>query len=300
MSSSEINDNFINFYSKNDPIIDELVLIHIIEKCDSFFKAKLIEYNYNGIMNFQDATKKKKVISWNKILQFNKNIVAKVTDIDKNAKIVQLSVTYLHDDSLTILNTVKISNEKLFSQIQDKLMKYFNENKQLEHFIKSFSILNNDKDNIIYNYNYIWKNLIHFIDSQRENNKISIWKYFNDNIIFLKDWIEKSNFDDDFYKNFINFYNKKNKESNYKLITKVGLISLVGVTIIKEIINKILNDINFTHTFKYDSTPYYLLESNSEDTNDNDHFNFLEKLKIECVQYPNIFIKIDYCAKKKY
>ena len=51
---------FINYYSINHPKINELVLVQFTEKNDSFFKAKLIEYDYTGIMNYQDATKKKK------------------------------------------------------------------------------------------------------------------------------------------------------------------------------------------------------------------------------------------------
>jgi len=52
--------NTYQFYSTNKPQINELVLINLIEKKDSYFKVKLIEYDYEGILNFQDATKKKK------------------------------------------------------------------------------------------------------------------------------------------------------------------------------------------------------------------------------------------------
>ena len=49
-----------NYYSNSNPKIGELVLVQFTEKCDSFFKGYLLEYEYDGIMNFQDATKKKK------------------------------------------------------------------------------------------------------------------------------------------------------------------------------------------------------------------------------------------------
>ena len=52
----------LQYYFTNDPKINELVLVHFTEKCDAFFNVKLLEYPYMGIMNFQDATKKKKNI----------------------------------------------------------------------------------------------------------------------------------------------------------------------------------------------------------------------------------------------
>ena len=53
------------FYSTDKPEVNENVLVHFIEKKDAYFKAKLIEYStYDGILNFQDATKKKKIKSW--------------------------------------------------------------------------------------------------------------------------------------------------------------------------------------------------------------------------------------------
>ena len=79
----------INYYSSENPKLNELVLVHFIEKCDSFFRTKLLEYQYTGILNFQDATKKKKINSWNKIIILNKNMVAKIIDIDISLKIVQ-------------------------------------------------------------------------------------------------------------------------------------------------------------------------------------------------------------------
>jgi translation initiation factor 2 alpha subunit (eIF-2alpha) len=78
-------------YSNENPIVGELVLLQFTERTDSFFHAKLLEYNYRGMMSY-------KVYNWNKIIPMNKNMVARVEKVDPNAKIVQVSVAYLNDD----------------------------------------------------------------------------------------------------------------------------------------------------------------------------------------------------------
>jgi translation initiation factor 2 alpha subunit (eIF-2alpha) len=113
----------IQYYSTSNPNIDELVLVQFTEKCDAFFNLKLLEYPYEGIMNFQDATKRKKIYTWNKYVQLNKDMVAKIDYIDYNKKIVQVSLAYLEDMFDKKLNMM---------QIQNNLLMYFNENKNLE------------------------------------------------------------------------------------------------------------------------------------------------------------------------
>ena len=62
----------IQYYSETDPIIEELVLVKFIKRNDSFFDGELLEYKYKCMLNYQDATKKRKVSSWNKIIPLNK------------------------------------------------------------------------------------------------------------------------------------------------------------------------------------------------------------------------------------
>ena len=119
------------YYSDTDPIIDELVLVKFIKRNESFFDGELLEYNYKGVLNYQDATKKRKVSSWNKIISLNKNMVAKVIEINKISNIVNLSLLYLDDNDS--VNTTQ-------DEQQNKLMIYFNENQVLEKLIKSYCI----------------------------------------------------------------------------------------------------------------------------------------------------------------
>lgn len=270
------------YYSTDTPKLNELVLVHFIEINDSFFSAKLIEYSYNGIMTYQDATKKKKVISWNKFVQLNKNMVAKIIDINEKDKIVQLSLIYLDEDYNKNLNAM---------QIQIKLLDHFNENKYLEKFIKSLSILNN------YDYIYLWKSLAYDIDINRRiyneiNNKnISLWKYFNENI-------ENINISNDIKDAVISLYNKKNDIIFNKITSKIGLISINGINILKETLKNILKNIKYKYIFKYDASPYYIFQTLSEDTTINDHNEFIDILE-KYIKHHNllIYIKIDYIGK---
>ena len=125
----------MEYYSVSKPNEGELVLVHFTEINDNFIAAILMEYNgYKGMMKHQDATKKRKVLSWNKIIQLNKNIVARIEEVDIYSKIVQLSLNNLEESAKTNLT---------FNQIQDKLMLYFIENKMIESFINSLCIVNN-------------------------------------------------------------------------------------------------------------------------------------------------------------
>jgi translation initiation factor 2 alpha subunit (eIF-2alpha) len=272
----------IQYYSVNDPKVDELVLVHFIEKCDAFFNAKLIEYKYDAIMNFQDATKRKKILSWTKYVELNKDMVAKIDSIDKDKNLVQISLVYLED----------IYDKKLTpKQIQLKLLSYFIENKYMEKFVNSLCILNN------FDYNTIWKLLVYEIDNKRriynkENNtNLSLWNYFNDNIFNLE-------INNDIKDYVISLYNKKNTILSHKIQSRIGIISTDGINILINVLNDLFKDININFTFKYDTTPFYILESSSESSSIDDHNLIIDKLEniIKKNNY-NIYIKKDFIGK---
>jgi len=280
-----------NFYSTKNPTIGENVLVQFTNKNDSFFEAKLIEYPYHGIMNFLDATKKKKIYSWNKLVPLNKDMVARVDDIDEKSNFVQLSIAYLDE---------KYSKDDDTEKIREKYMIPFNENKSMTGFIKSLCIIHN------YDFHYIWKEFIHYIDILRrdyndENNlNISLWKYFNDNIHDLNEWIDNTSLKSDptIFEKINNLYNKRNEINSYKIISKIGIISLGGISYTQILFNNILTKINYNFNLKYDSTPYYIFETNSNDSSDDDHTLFINNLQhMVSTMEPKIFIKIDFIAK---
>jgi hypothetical protein len=258
------------YYSRNKPKIGEKVLVNFVKRNDkdSFFEAKILEYKLDGIMIFQDATKKRKIYSWNKIVPLNKNMVAQVDDID-NKNIVQLSIAYL-------IEKTEDTNES----VQENLLVKFNENKLMESFIISLT------KNYNFEYSYVWEMLIHKFDTQCEDE--SLWKYFNDNFDNLDDWI-----DDKKLLKVVKEQYEKIKVVNYKLVSRFGIISTNGINATKELFKNSLEKVNYKYTLKYQSTPYYLFETCSDDSNKENHEEFIKLLE----KNKNIFIKIDYIGK---
>ena len=227
--------------------------------------------------------KKKKVISWNKIITLNKNMVVKVEDIDINTKNIQVSMAYLYDNKLK-------SN---INKIQSELLIYFQENKLMTQFINTLCLVNN------YNYKYIWETLIYHIDKLRKinnnNDNKSIWNYFNENINDLNIWINDLNMDNNYIDSIIKLYNKKNEIIIQKITTKFGIVNSNNIEEIINIFNIILSDIKYKYTLKYETTPYYIFQSETIDSNINDHENFINNLKKNINN--NTFLKIDYIGK---
>jgi len=231
------------YYSNSNPTTNEVVLVQFTKMNDGFFDAVLLEYpNYTGIMNFKDATKKRRVYSWNKIVPLNKNMFAHAETIDTEMKTVSLSIAYLED----IENT----------DTQTKLIQYFKENRIMTSFIKSIANLNN------YNFNEIWTKLIYYIDMERieynkmEDENISIWKYFCDNMEEeLETWIEESDLSYlDLYNIIKDAYDKKTSVAPHKITSKIGIISPDGITHTKKFLEYILKKIKFDFELKYEST----------------------------------------------
>lgn len=283
---NNVNLNDINYYSVEDPEQDELVLATFTENNDVFF-GKLEQYQgYSCMMNYQDIVKKRKITSWTKYVPLNKTMIVKVEDVDTEKKIVQTSIVYLGEHFKEQLTT---------QQIQEKLMEQFNENNHMENFIKSFCISHN------YDIKDIWTTLIYHIDQLRRDNDEdsipSLWKYFTDNIDDLDEWISECELDEIIGTEMRELYNKKNKESPKRIVSKFGIISSGGINLTKDLLTKILKDITFEYTLKY-TTPYYLFESSSENSTQKNHEKFIKMIEQEANKIePKVFIKQDFIAK---
>lgn len=281
--------NISQYYSVDTPVVGELVLVNFTERNDSFFDAKLIEYPYRGMMGYQLVTKKRKVTSWNKLVPLNKNMVTRVEEVDDSAKIVQLSLVYLSD----------LFDEELTpDKIQEKLLVHFNENKVMESFIKSLCIINE------YNYKDIWENLGHYIDNLRreyndENDEnVSLWKYFSDNFGDLDNWLVDCELED-LSESIKHLYAKRTEEGVHKISSRIGIISIGGIVSTKELLRSVLTKLKYPYTFRYDTTPYYLFETSSENTNVNDHQQLVKILETESAKLtPRVFIKADCIGKR--
>ena len=280
----------IQFYSTNNPGVGEIVLVKFTKKDEAFFDAILLEYPYRGIMNYQDATKKRKVKSWNDHVFIGKDMVALVDEIDIDKKIVKLSLAYLDNyvdtPQKSELNNINNNNN---NYIQQQLIIQFNENKIMESFIKSLCIINN------MDIKYIWEKLVHYIDIQRRENSPndSLWKFFTDNFNNIDDWVKSTNLSILVSDNIKQLYHKK-LENNKKITTKISIISVGGINPLKELISNSFKNIEFNYTFKYDTTPTYILESYSNDSTNEDHENIINNMTILANEYKTpsqIFIK---------
>jgi translation initiation factor 2 alpha subunit (eIF-2alpha) len=269
--------NFFQIYSNQYPEINELVVIKFTKKNDSHFEGELIEYNFSAIMSYNDATKKKKVYSWNKIVPLNKVLLAKIEDINITSNCVQVSIAY---------------NEVNFKE----KMTPFQDNKILMSIIKKITYITK------IDFNDFWHNIIYSIDIKRkENYEDNLFVFFKNNLELVKELIIK------YYENnkeIIDTLENNLVTPNQKITSKIGLISLGGIANTKKILNDFIQDqlLNspkdqlWNFTFKYDTTPYYILESYTEDSSLDNHTKFIETLNLLATKN-NIFSKIEYIGK---
>jgi hypothetical protein len=217
-------------------------------------------------------------------------MVARVESVDVDARIVQVSLAYLDED-------VKDANA---STIQEKLLASFQENKQLESFMKSMSILHG------YDYKEIWTKFVHPIDRHRreynqkenEDDDVSIWRYFNDNIDDLDDWIEESGLDETFGERVLELHKKKTFKKDQPLLTRFGIISFGGVEATKRLLTRAFSDIDFKFSCEYESTPYYMFRSTTTDSSKEDHQKIVNFLQIEGQkQDPKIFVEVKFVGE---
>jgi translation initiation factor 2 alpha subunit (eIF-2alpha) len=212
-------------------------------------------------------------------------MVAVVEEIDGNT--IQLSLAYFEDSKFKDMDEM---------QIQKQLMIPFNENKMIKKFINSLCIQHN------YDFEMIWKQFINelkqsyedYIDTNDDDN-ISMWKYMIDN---FDDFINNCDMDDNIIQNIKQLFDKKTEEVDYNIVSKIGIISLGGVPHMKKLLEKITNDISYQYSLKYESTPYYLFQTNSIDTSDDTHIEFIKRLELEAGKMnPKVFVKVDFTAK---
>jgi hypothetical protein len=206
-------------------------------------------------------------------------MVARVDEIFKESNYVQVSIAYFTKSDVKDDET---------DNIQKLLMQQFNDNKVLISQIKSVCYKNK------IDFKDFWYKIIHPLDNLRRNIdfNISLLEYFNENNDIVIKYI-KDNYNDD---NIIENINNLNDSKQQKLISKIGIISVNGIDHTINIIKKVV-DINndWVYNFKYETAPYYILESNSVSSSVQNHDIFINMLKDEAKTYESqIFIKVEY------
>jgi len=267
------------------PKVGTTVLAVFTKQKDGYFEAKLVDYPYEGIMNFKDATKRRRISSWNQIVPLNKEMVASIEAIDKDT--IQLSTAYFEDIKFKDMDEM---------QIQRELLVPFNENKMFRKFLISLCKIHN------YEFLDIWRTFIDDVkmlyDEYMEDaeEEISMWKYFIGN---FDEFVENTNLDKTIVMNMKELYEKNNEIEINKIVSRIGVISLGGITGTKQLFANVIKNIKYNYTLKYESAPYYIFETSSEDTSDDTHSNFVKMLESESAKMKDskVFIKTDYIAR---
>jgi translation initiation factor 2 alpha subunit (eIF-2alpha) len=251
----------IPFYDVLKPSNNEIVLVKFTEHKKEYIDGYLLEYNCKLFLNYSDATKKRNVSSWQKIVPLNESMIAKVEDANYTDDIVQVSLTYMYD-----------------SEENKKMNETFLKNHFLVSYFKKIAHINN------YDINILWKNIMYKIDILRRET------YEGDEMPTLYEFCNNKEMteeilllfkDTEYEKTVINFLEElenNNKEKPKKIISEIEIISNGGVQNTKLLIEKALETIKFENTFKYKSTPTFLFESNNSNSTDIDHKKFIEYL----------------------
>jgi translation initiation factor 2 alpha subunit (eIF-2alpha) len=266
----------IQYYCTTKPQINELVLVHFTVYKESHIEGKLIEYpECEAFLNYNDATKKKKVVDWNKIVPLNKDLVARVENIDNS--VIQVSLAYIID--------YKIPEDEMRKQ----LLEPFQSNRNLVSIIKKLSL------DFKMDYETVWINIVHPIDECRRDeydpeNFPSLYKYCCEEIDKFNDIY---NGNSELFEKFIEYIEKSMEEKPYKILTKLEIVSNGGVDNTIATLEKALETVHFPFTLKYISAPLFHFESMSDESTEEAHKRFVEVVKSEGEKMnPKTYVKI--------
>jgi hypothetical protein len=253
------------------------VLVKFTSRSETHIEGELLEYDLKCIMSYNDATKKKKIYSWNKIVPLYRTLVARVDEVFNDSLYVQVSIAYF---------TKSETNTNNEDEIQKQLMKPFNENKALVSFIRdSCHKLNID-------FIEFWTNIIHPLDKSRRESKLvcSLLEYYINNFELVEELVKDET--------ILKQLKKILQDKTYKIVSKIGIISINGINNTMNIIKTVTEKHKWAFTFKYESKSYYILESHSSTSTINDHNTFIEDLQNEIKKYDNVFSKVEYIGKE--
>jgi len=275
MSTNNINNDF-RIYSSKYPKTNDYVAVVFTNQEESHFDGILIEYEeLPVIMSYIDATRKSKVYAWNKIVPLHKPMLARIEEVD--GTLIRVSIAY---------------NPK-FKEGEDELL-FYNQNKSLISLINKMCINTN------INFNIFWVDVIHEIDKKRvEESELNLYEYFNSNLELYEEIIKSKYTNQELVETIIKSTHDNIIKKVYKILSRVGIISMNGITKTKDMLNQLTQENNeWEYKIKYDSTPYFIIESFSNNSSTENHENLLTNLNNLSKEY-KLFTKVDYTAKKQ-
>jgi translation initiation factor 2 alpha subunit (eIF-2alpha) len=262
----------ISIYQNKLPNINENVLVMFIEHKDTHIEAVLIEYEgINAMMTYESATRRKKIYDWKKEVPLNKLAVAKVEEIC-NSNYIQISIAYF-------------DHRKDPLELSKELMKPFNDNKVLNNIVNKLCHLNS------LDFNIFWESIIYKIDLIRREDDVneSLLDIFIANIETVNNLI-KENYSDNICDKLINELSKFINIKTTKIVSKFSLITKTSINQTIELLNFVCEKNNdWNYNLKYITTPYFLLESLDENSNEENHKIFLNLLEENSSNYNVIY-----------
>ena len=252
----------IPFYNILKPSNDEVVMVTFTEHKKEYIDGKLVDYPCELFLNYSDATKKRNVNSWQKIVPLDKPMMAKVEDADYAENIVRVSLSYMYDS---------VENKEL--------METFSKNSQLISFFKRLSHFSG------VDINTLWSSIMYKIDANRRKeyepeDMPTLYNYCDQERDFIRSVFEGED-RNDIVDKFFELIDIKKKEKLQKIVSNVEIISNGGVQNTKLIIEKVLTALTFENCLKYSTAPIYLFESKSNESSEEDHKKFIEMLTHE-------------------
>jgi hypothetical protein len=205
----------------------------------------------------------------------NKPILARVEEVNEESEWIQVSIAY---------------NQKIKEGEEDIEFKFYNDNKSLISLINKICINNN------INFNIFWSNIIHEIDKKRiEESEEDLYTYFNNNLDYYEELV-KSNYEN--YENIIISTHSNILKKIYKITSKVGIISSISISKTQEMFRRLTEENNeWEYRIKYDTTPFYIIESTSNNSTNDNHEDLISKLNNMSKEY-KLFTKVEYIGKK--
>jgi translation initiation factor 2 alpha subunit (eIF-2alpha) len=272
-NSNFSNNNDFRIYSSKYPKLDEYVVVVFTNQEEAHFDGQLIEYgDLPVIMSYSDATRKSKVYVWNKIVPLNKKMLARIEEV--NGNLIRVSIAY---------------NPK-FKEGEDGLL-FYNQNESLISLIKKICINNNIE------FNKFWIDVMHEIDKKRiEESEENLYEYFNNNLSYYEEIIKSK------YENFENIIKSTHGyiiKKVYKILSRVGIISMTGITKTKDMFKQLTEENNdWEYKIKYDTTPFFIIESFSNNSSNDNHEKLVTNLNNLSKEY-KLFTKVEYIGKKQ-
>jgi translation initiation factor 2 alpha subunit (eIF-2alpha) len=255
----------VKFHCKSKPQAGEIVQVTFTSRHEDHTEGHLTEYEGDIIMVHSQATTKKKIKSFNKVIPLDKPLAAIIEEFDESKNNGSVSRAYLKDVEENYTNKF-VNNGKIFNgvyQLCDQMKMDFKdiwENK-FYPFISSFEL----EDSSTY------------LDVL--NTKLDELDKIFDNKEFVDKLKEK-------------FKSTSTKKEIYK--KKVGIISNGGVEFTKRLISSSLEDSSVSEhkdsiSISYFNTPNYMIET---DISNELLEDFIKSMQENSKKMQNIFVKV--------